>query len=299
MKIKPTADILASWIKSYVPQRDLFFLSKEDLERKLDLSSVLVMPIDEFFEHSVYQQLDYVNGYEYWNIKNAQYVIVAESDWIEQLEATDRQFILAAQQKYERGLVLPASFIQNIDQIPSDYIQNEHVILQRGMWEQLDWGCKEQLLTTMVSEWWDNGECEEAPNELSVFLKHYANRFCVQQGANCLAAVLYAISEGKQSWFIDEWVHQKTFIEKLTQYKYRQINAEDLQPGDVAVWNDKSGIIQHAAYYIGQNIFFNKHGQTIFNPWKLLSKEHLYNEWKHLKFVIYRREGSLDGINII
>lgn len=68
----------------------------EDLERKLDLSNVLVMPKDEFYEHSVYQQPDYVNSYEYWNIKNAQYVIVAESDWIELLDAEQRQFILAA-----------------------------------------------------------------------------------------------------------------------------------------------------------------------------------------------------------
>ncbi|WP_107841276.1 hypothetical protein [Metasolibacillus meyeri] len=65
MKIKPTTDIVASWIKSYVPQKDLFFLSADDLERKLDLSSVFVMPKDEFFEHSVYQQPDYVNSYEY------------------------------------------------------------------------------------------------------------------------------------------------------------------------------------------------------------------------------------------
>ncbi|WPK13334.1 hypothetical protein R6U77_06570 [Lysinibacillus louembei] len=74
----------------------MIFLSVEDLERKLDLSNVLVMPKDEFYEHSVYQQPDYVNSYEYWNIKNAQYVIVAESDWIELLDAEQRQFILAA-----------------------------------------------------------------------------------------------------------------------------------------------------------------------------------------------------------
>ncbi|MEC1177819.1 hypothetical protein P9B03_04930 [Metasolibacillus meyeri] len=289
MKIKPTIDIVASWIKSYVPQKDLFFLSADDLERKLDLSSVLVMPKDEFFEHSVYQQPDYVNSYEYWNIKNAQYVIVAESTWIEQLDAEERRFILAAQQKHERGLVAPASFIQNIAQIPSDYIQNEHVILQSHMWEQLDWACKEQLLITMVYEWWDNGECEEAPNALPVFLKPYANKFCAQQGANCLAAVLYGISEGKQPWFIGEWVHQKTFIEKLRQYKYRLTDVDDLRSGDVAIWNDENGVIQHAAYYIGQNLFFNKHGQTIFNPWKLLTKETLYKEWANLKVAVYRQ----------
>ncbi|WPK13335.1 hypothetical protein R6U77_06575 [Lysinibacillus louembei] len=162
--------------------------------------------------------------------------------------------------------------------------------MQHQMWERLDWVCKEQLLTTMVHEWWDNGECEEAPSELPLFLKPYTNKFCTQQGANCLATVVYAMSEGKQRWFIDEWIHQKTFVEKLKQYNYRPTNADNLQIGDVVVWHDDNGIIQHAAYFIGRNLFFNKHGQTIFNPWKLLSKEQLYKEWNHLKAIVYRQE---------
>ncbi|AMO85761.1 hypothetical protein ABHM95_19375 [Solibacillus isronensis] len=247
------------------------------------------MPIDEFYNHSTYGQLNFVNSYEYWNIKNAQYVIIAEKEWIESISEEVKQFILNSQVQSERGLVLPASFIQDIEKIPSNYVVNGHVVIQRSMWEKLDESSKEQLLTTMVYEWWDKGECKEAPMSLPNFLKPFANTFGHYQGANCLASVLFAISKGKQEWFIYEWIHQKTFLEKLKQYHYKEFLGEVLYLGDIVVWKDKDEIIQHAAYYIGDGLYFNKHGQTMFNPWKILSQVELYKEWQHLTPVKYRQ----------
>ncbi|MFD1445114.1 hypothetical protein [Oceanobacillus profundus] len=154
MIIKPTKKVLLSWMVSYVPERDLFFLSKEHLN-KIDFTDVLLMPIGEFYSHNTYQQLNYVNSYEYWNIKNAQYVIIAEKEWIEKISKKEQQLILNLQVQCERGLVLPVKFIDEIDKVPSDYVLNGHVIIQRSMWEGLDESFKEQLLTTMVYEWWD------------------------------------------------------------------------------------------------------------------------------------------------
>ena len=189
----------------------------------------------------------------------------------------------------ERGLVLPVTFIHEIDKIPSSYVLNGHVIIQRSMWEKLDGSIKEQLLTTMVYEWWDKGECEESPTSLPSFLKPFANTFGHFQGANCLAAVLFSISKGKQEWFIYEWIHQKTFLEKLNQYHYEEYLGEGLDQGDIVIWKDENAIIQHAAYHIGEELYFNKHGQTMFNPWKIISKEQLYKEWEQLTPVKYRQ----------
>lgn len=289
MKIKPTKKVLLSWMDSYVPEKDLFFLSKEQLNNEIDLKDVLLMPIDEFYNHSTYGQLNYLNSYEYWNIKNAQYVIIAEKEWIESRSVEVKQLILNSQVQRERGLVLPVSFIQEIEKIPSSYVVNGHVVIQRSMWEKLDESSKEQLLTTMVYEWWDKGECEESPMSLPSFLKPFANTFGRFQGANCLAAVLFAISKGKQEWFIYEWIHQKTFLEKLNQYHYEEFSGEVLHQGNIVIWKDENDIIQHAAYYIGEGLYFNKHGQTMFNPWKILSKEELYKEWEHLTLVNYRQ----------
>ncbi len=71
MQIKPTQDVLASWISSYVPTKDLFFLTEEHDQKRANFLDVLVMPSDEFFDHSTYSQINYVNSYEFWNIKNA------------------------------------------------------------------------------------------------------------------------------------------------------------------------------------------------------------------------------------
>lgn len=288
MNIKPGEKVLHSWMDCYVPEKDLFFLSKERLGYEIDFTDVLLMPKEEFYNHSTYRQVNYVNSYEYWNIKNVDYVIIADKEWIETIPEEQKRFLLNAQVQSGRGLVFPVTFVHDLAEIPASYVIDGDVILQRFMWEKLNKSCKEQILTTLVYEWWDRGECEQPPESLPDYLKPYANSFASSQGANCLAAVLFAISKGKQKWFIYEWIHQKTFLEKLKQYHYEELLTDELHQEDVVIWTDENGIIQHAAYHLGEELYFNKDGQTIFNPWKILSKEQLYKEWEHLTIVKYR-----------
>lgn len=123
----------------------------------------------------------------------------------------------------------------------------------------------------------------------ALLLKPFANTFSNRQGANCLAAVLFAVSNGVQEWFIYEWIHQKTLTETLNQYNYAAYLGDKIQNDDVIVWKDEDGVIQHAAYHLGDGLYFNKDGQTMFNPWKILKKERLYKDWEHLTPVKYRR----------
>ncbi len=280
-------------MECYVPEKDLFFLGKDFYNKEIDLTSVLVMPVDEFFKHSTYTHINYVNSYEYWNIKNVEYVLIAEKNWIENLSNEARNYILFSQLVCERGLTLPVAFVEEIEKVPSKYVVNGHVVIQRDMWDLLDVSTKERLLTKMVYEWWDKGECEEVPALFPTFLMPFANKFGCQQGANCLAAVLFAISKGEQEWFIHEWIHQKTFLEALKQYHYEEFSGEGIGSTDVVIWKDEQGTIQHAAFHIENGLYFNKHGQTIFNPWKILKEEELFNEWKHLTPITYRQNMAL------
>jgi hypothetical protein len=251
------------------------------------------MPNDEFMKHSTYTHINYVNSYEYWNVKNAQYVVIAERNWIGSLSDEERKYILNSQIEFKRGLTLLVAFVERLEKIPTTYVVNGHVVIQREMWDLLAVSTKEQLLTTLVFEWLDKGECEAVPDSSRPFLLPFANTFGCQQGANCLAAVLFAVSKGEHAWFIHEWIHQKTFLETLNQYNYEAFSGDELNPSDVVIWRDEHGTIQHAAYHIGDGLYFNKHGQTIFNPWKILMESQLFNEWKHLKSVTYRQPTKL------
>lgn len=289
MQIKPTTAVINAWIADYIPEKDLFFLTEEQYKKLTNTFAVIAMPIDEFFNHNTYSQIHYMNSYEYWNIKHAQYVVIAESSWIEQLSNAERKFILAAQLQCGRGMTVPLSFIHNSQDVPVDYIHDGNVILQSAMWKKLSPLTKGQLLEKMVYEWWDKGECKEIPEDSPIFLRKFANTFSTIQGANCLAAVLYAVTEGKFAWIIEEWIHQNTFLEKLKQFNYQNTQIRTLLKGDVVVWQDTNGVIQHAAYCIGEDLFFNKHGQTVFNPWKILSKVQLDKEWNQLNMLTYRK----------
>lgn len=62
-----------------------------------------------------------------------------------------------------------------------------------------------------------------------------------------------------------------------------------LHQRDVIIWKDENAIIQHAAYYMGEELYFYKHVQMMFNPWKILSKEPLYKECEHIQIGKYRQ----------
>lgn len=52
-------------------------------------------------------------------------------------------------------------------------------------------------------------------------------------------------------------------------------------------------VIKHASYHIGNNLFFNKNGQTFFNPWKVTHLDQLNKEWNQYKMIVYRKKREL------
>ena len=300
VQIEPTSEQVDKWIEKYVSNNDLFFIGEEDLITFGEyLSEVLVIPKDEFFNHSSYLQIQLANSYEYWQLsKNVQYIIVAQGEWIESIPSEDKKILLRLQAYMGRGLILSLSSFSNPNEIPLDYIveyNGEHrVILQNEMWSKLSYSNKVQAIKTYALEW-DNWECSDVPSNTPIHLKDYANSFSTNAGANCLAATLYAISAkpGHNEWIIHEWVHQKTFLLGLHQANYVIAN-DELQEGDVVTWMNQEKVIQHAAYHIGNNLFFNKNGQTFFNPWKIIHWDLLNDEWNKYSICVYRKTKRKD-----
>ncbi|QOR68206.1 hypothetical protein IM538_08900 [Cytobacillus suaedae] len=279
-------------IKEYVPEFDIFFLEEQDLlEFEGNLQDVFVMPRGEFFNHSSYGQIQLVNSFLYWQIsRNAQYVIIAHPDWITSLTDGTRNELFKVQVKMKRGLIFPFSLFQNETKIPTDYIveidNEKFVIIQKAMWDQLPFKYKEVFLKIYALEW-DNCKGQKVPENIPAHLIRYANRYPEKSGSNCLAATLFAITG--HDWMVHEWVHPETFVQGLKNARYNLIDSE-IRPGDIVTWESTEGMIQHATYHISSNLFFNKNGQTFFNPWKIVHKDELYESWKKYKIKVYRKQ---------
>lgn len=290
--IQPTFDIITDWIKDFVPEKDLFFLPENELDCfKEYLSNVLVIPQEEFFEHSSYKQIQLANSYEYWNIsKEVKYILVTPSEWVNKIPANKKNHLFHIQKEVERGLIYPISdLLLDTSTLKENVIEvngEEFLVIQRAMWEELSHNIKVDLIKEIAQQW-EKWTCYDYPNNAPLYLKKFANTFPSTAGSNCLSATLFAITH--QEWMIFEWIHPKTFIQSLMNAKYKFITCQDIKAGDVVIWENSDGIIQHASFCIGDNLFFNKSGQTFFNAWKIVDFTELNEGWDSYNMKILRK----------
>ncbi|MCG7379152.1 hypothetical protein MH215_19230 [Paenibacillus sp. ACRSA] len=291
--VEPSAERIGCWIEGYVPSKDLFFLKKEHLIKlEMYLNDVLILPSKEFFRHSSYNQIQLVNSFEYWKIdKEIQYVLVADPNWLCSLSSEMQKWINHIQLTVHRGLILPISLLSTPYIFPEEHLvkdhEEEYVVLHSKLWSELPYKVKVDLLKEYAKKWDDwNGYALD--DSVPSHLQRYANTFPAEGGGNCLAATLFAVSQ--QEWILNEWVHPETFAEGLKRAHYVMRDTEELRTGDVVVWMDANDIVQHASYHMGQNLFFNKDGQTFFNPWKVIDWKTLKLEWASYTYKVYRKE---------
>ncbi|WP_153978083.1 hypothetical protein [Paenibacillus xylanilyticus] len=296
IKIEPPNDVIDHWLEIYVPVREFLFLKEEDLSLIADsLSRTLIIPKEEFFNHASYKQIQLVNSFEYWNLSNeVQYVVISNSEWFANLSRNVQKQINHIQFELNRGLILPLTPFCSNYSFPEEYLvqgqEEQYIVLHREIWRTLPYEIKENLLIEYASKW-DDWTCVELPESAPPHLRVYANTFPLLSGGNCLSATLFAVNQ--QEWIIHEWVHPETFLEGLKRANYSIINTEELHHGDVVVWVNEGGMVQHASYHISHNVFFNKNGQTFFNPWRIMNWDELRQEWKAYKFEIYRKEETV------
>ncbi len=278
--IQPSNNQVKKWIEQYVPAKDLFFVKEEHVSLfEEEILQALFIPKEEFFNHASYKQIQLANSYEYWNLsKEVEFVILAHANWITKIAPAKKELLLKIQVQMNRGLIFPLSYFP-IGSLPLNekgviISEGESVVLYADLWEKTSFSAKAQLLKKYAQQWDDWGS-EEVPVYLPRIIKKYANTFPIEAGSNCLSATLFAISQ--QEWMIHEWVHPQTFIEKL-RMTHHLIKSEELIEGDVAVWETDEGQIQHASFHVGNKLFFNKNGQTFFNPWKIIGFDKLQAE---------------------
>lgn len=309
LQIEPTKEQIDFWIENYVPKKDLFFVEENNLKTlKGYLNEVLVIPRIEFFNHSSYNQIQFVNSYMYWTLSNRiNYIIVAKASWIPGLPLLLRKRMLEVQLEMGTGLTIPASLFQSTGTIPAEYIvkrnnklnkylienitsgEEEFIVFRSNMWNELPPTVKVNIVKAYamkIDEW----TCSNIPEKTPAHLKTYANTFSTVAGSNCLASTLFAITG--EDWILDEWVHPDTFLKGLFINNYLIVD-DEIQEGDVVTWVNSSNIIQHASYHINNDFYFNKSGQTFFEPLKITHFEQINRTWGNYELNVYRKNKDI------
>lgn len=284
--LKPSKYVIDNWILNLLPEYDIYFL--KELPSDLDLNLCLPMPVNEYFDHPVYSQLEYVNAYELWRISNkANYAIIDFSNWFDDLSRANQKQVLLNQYELNRGLVVSLDWFYIDNKLLENNLIKNKVVMNRNLWESLSYQDKERFIYHYAQDW-EDWNCKTVSNEIDmdIDLISIVNTFTIKEGINCLSTVLYCLTH--QENILKQWVHEKTFLIALEQLGYKETRDNKIERNTVIVFKDDEKII-HAAYIVSESLAINKSGQSKFNPIKLVDIDILIKEWNPLHYVIYRR----------
>lgn len=288
IQIAPSEAVINEWLKSFVPACTLYFVDENQLSRFHSDSGMLVIPRSEFDLHPAYREINLANAYTYWMIDQAaSHVLHVSEDWLQCLSDELKHELLINQVHFGRGLMFSVSDIRLSKKLESYSVKlngETYIDLQRNVWKCLTRFERRQLILDYAKEW-ESWETCMPSSETPKHIAKWANTFSSVSGSNCLAATLFAIT--KEEWFLTQWIHSQTFLHTLIHASYREVEAP-IQPGDVVTFWDSEGRLQHATYCIAEGLFFNKNGQTIFNPWKVIDEQDLFASWKTDRIKIFR-----------
>lgn len=284
---EPTLDVLEDWSHSFVPEETLYWVDSSFLD---DLpSSCLVIPRHEFVTHPIYRRPGITNPYVTWQMgQEVTHVVHAFSGFLTELQGHIQSRLLEYQVTTQRGLVLPIS-VEQMTCTPHESIVEQDgmhfVVLHQSNWNELAVEVRHSLLFDYAREW-DTWTGESYDDSIASHLAAYINRFPLEDGSNCLAATLFAVTGHEQ--MVHQWVHPETFRQTLQRNGYETVKDGAPEPGDVLTfWNDQEQLI-HASFCVRQGLYFNKHGQVRFNPWKLIDHDELKEHWGAYRLQIER-----------
>lgn len=115
----------------------------------------------------------------------------------------------------------------------------------------------------------------------------YHGLFPCQHGANCFAAVLYAISG--QHFLLGQWVHQQAFLLFLERGGYKQVEGDAFCAGDALCFYQEDKLV-HACFAVDSSHCFNKNGQTFWERWAIVPFSRISEDFEGCMMQPYRRQ---------
>jgi hypothetical protein len=284
---------LQKWEQIFVPDFDLFYF-----EHKPDF--VPSLKVDEL-DKSVLS-LDIRTSFLTWSIdKKANYVSRVSNEQFIALSKETKEYIWREQKRLNRGLVFTIEDFMNLikgaDQNEIHESLNiikpssDLVAIQGFSWSKLSQHVRKIILLNYASEWVDEQalsiDAREPIKDLSPVLFPYVDSFPAENGPNCLAAVAAAITNSTA--FINQWMQPDPFLRLLKEQNYFENEDRKLKSSDVIVWFNPQNQPVHAAYLLNETLAFNKHGQTMFNPWQAIGIDELLDSWEDFEYRIFSK----------
>lgn len=262
MYIYPNSQTIKYWEEHYFNDFDLFFVTSLPIKYE----PILITSKEKFKESSLFN-IKTNNLYEIWNLYEYKYVIQAYAGWFESLSNATQNTLIDEQQKINNPL----------------FINNK--LITSFKWKTMNPDTKKEFFNTKIHDYQDN-KSDEIHIKLPEHIESLVDTFPLYQGSNCLSTVLYVITKSRN--ILNQWIKGDSFLHTLRQLGYvRTDNSSTV--GDVVIYFSDQAVV-HAAYQIENNFYLNKNGQTIFNPYKIISKQELEYNWGKYDKYIYRQK---------
>ncbi|WP_323703491.1 hypothetical protein [Mammaliicoccus sp. Dog046] len=262
MKIYPSQSIYEYWINNYFRDFDLFFVNEIlFVDKTVSIISKNIFKTSEAFNININ------NLYEFWNLDEYHYVIQSPPGWLENQNNEVQTYILKEQRRTNNPLY-----------------KNDKLITLNA-WQTLSREQKIQFFKERIDEYQDNITSQHNKATLPDYLQSVINEFPYHQGANCLSLVIFSLTRDKD--MLNQWIKGESFLNTIMGLGYTESPGPS-RKGDIIFFTHNDSIV-HATYQIDTHLFINKNGQTIFNPYKLITHKELENSWGSFKKHIYRQ----------
>lgn len=160
--------------------------------------------------------------------------------------------------------------------------------LSYDLWRSFTFETQKRWLEKFISE--DRSKCLSSTlsksqwrhiNKYFPSVKHLIG-FSDKSGPNCFATTLAARLEVKEARKVSGlWLQSETFLREIENRGYQKSGlqaTEHLPDGSILIWQNNSSI-QHACFYLGDELVFNKDAQSWFAPRQILRLKTALANW--------------------
>lgn len=290
-------ETLRNWGSRLIPEVEWFYFAD-------DYVSLPIEPLDSLDYSQV--PIDLRTSYATWGISNnARFYSKVAPELFVSLEKETQDEIVRQQWELGRGLLFTKEDLCDLVQVPTLDIPattldtgEEIILLHRVLWDSLSQKSQFTFLLNYGALWvneqsiWKGLSAERKREicNLNPHLESMIDTFSFKNGPNCLAAVATAVTKNQD--YKEQWMQGEDLLSILERTEYAPVDTPDYWQCDVLVWFNQYKQPIHAAYVLTGNYVFNKHGQTMFNPWQILKIGDVLASWRQADttLVIFRRK---------